>query len=108
MNLPSILQSQYLATLEMLRHAIVQCPDTLWNDETNHNRFWLLAYYALFYTHLYLQPTEKDFTLWEKGRPNVNFMGRLPWPPHEKLEIGELCERLWAKHQIEIGWVGAK
>lgn len=162
----SAIQSQYLATLEMLKQAIIQCPDVLWNDENDKNRFWLLAYHAIFYTHLYVQPSESDFVPWEKGRPNVQFMGgSLPWPPHTKIEVGEpytkedileylafceaqvrevvptldmdaksgfdwiplnklelqfytirhlqqhtgeLCERLWATYQLEVGWVGFK
>ena len=89
MNLHPIIQSQYLAALEMLRRAIAKCPDVLWNDETDQNRFWLLSYHALFYTHLYLQPTGADFTPWEKARENVEFMGHLPGPPHDEVEIGE-------------------
>lgn len=89
MNLSPIIQSQYLAALEMLRRTIQKCPDTLWNDEADKNRFWLLSYHVLFYTHLYLQPTIQDFKLWEKGRENVELMGRRPWPPHEEVEIGE-------------------
>jgi hypothetical protein len=164
-NFKPAIQSQYLAALKMLRRAIVQCPASLWNEETDKNRFWLLAYHAIFYTHLYLQPTENDFIPWEKARQNLNFMGTLPWPSHEKVEIGEpytkeeileylalgeeqvkiqtlnlaleapsgfdwiplnklelqfytirhvqqhtgeLCERLWARHRIETGWVGKK
>ena len=163
MNPNHLIQSQYLAALEMLKQAILKCPEELWNDERDQNRFWLLAYHAIFYTHLYLQPTGAEFTPWEKGRENVQFMGRLPWPPHEAVEIGEpyskeeileylalceeqvkiqtprldsdapsgfdwiphnklelqlynirhlqqhtgeLCERLWATHQIEVRWVG--
>ena len=89
MNPKPAIQSQYLATLEMLKQAILHCPDALWNDEHDKNRFWLVSYHAIFYTHLYLQPTESDFVPWEKGRPHIQFMSTLPWPPHEKVEIGE-------------------
>jgi hypothetical protein len=56
-----IIRSQYLATLEMLNQAIIQCPQDLWADAKFGNQFWQIAYHALFYTHLYLQTTEEDF-----------------------------------------------
>jgi predicted kinase len=43
-----------------LKQAIEKCPDALWNDPADKNRFWHVAYHALFYTHLYLQPTDAD------------------------------------------------
>ena len=89
MDINAAVQSQYLAALAMLKDAIVQCPDSLWDDDNDQNRFWLVAYHAIFYTHLYLQPTESDFVPWEKGRPHLQFMGALPWPPHEKVDHGQ-------------------
>ena len=61
----------------------------MWDDSQYCNSFWHIAYHALFYTHLYLQPTEEDFVPWAGHRENYQFMGRLPWPPHEQPEIGE-------------------
>jgi len=61
MTTKEIIRSQYLSTLEMLNQAIIQCPDDLWADTKFNNQFWQIAYHALFYTHLYLQPTEEDF-----------------------------------------------
>ncbi len=84
MDLKTIIISQYHAALEMLRLAIARCPDDLWLDENYANRFWHVAYHALFYTHLYLQPQEEDFSPWEKHRERYNYMGPTPWPPHEK------------------------
>ena len=61
----------------------------MWDDGHHTNLFWHIAYHALFYTHLYLQPTEEEFDPWAGHRENYQFMGRLPWPPHEEPEIGE-------------------
>lgn len=104
-NLKDVIGSQYRASLAMLREAIVECPDAMWHDAATKNRFWHIAYHVLFYTHLYLQPSESDFVPWEKHREQYQFMGPLPWPPHEEPEIGapyckedileylDLCER---------------
>lgn len=96
MTLLEIIQSQYLAALAMLKQAIVQCPDSLWDDPEDKNKFWHVAYHTLFYTHLYLQPAESDFVLWAKGRENYQFMGTLPWAPDEKVKV----ERPYQKTEL--------
>jgi hypothetical protein len=45
--------SQHLHPLR--ERSIEKCPDRLWNDPADKNKFWHVAYHALFYTHLYLQ-----------------------------------------------------
>ena len=89
MSIQSIIKSQYLAALEMLKQAIVDCPDTVWDDPEYKNRFWHISYHTLFYTHLYLQPIESDFVPWAKHSDEYEFMGPLPWPPHKEPKIGE-------------------
>jgi hypothetical protein len=66
MDTNKIIQSQYLAALEMLKQVIVKCPAALWNAPGDKDKVWRKAYHALFYAHLYLQETEKHFKLWEK------------------------------------------
>jgi hypothetical protein len=77
-----ILKSQFLASLEMLKQAITECPDSLWNAKEHKNRFWHVAYHALFYTHLYLQPTLDDFAPWEKHREEYRSLS----PSKDKVE----------------------
>jgi hypothetical protein len=94
MNYLQILRSQYLATLEMLKHAIEQCPDALWNDPVDKNKFWHVAYHALFYTHLYLQPTEQDFKPWVKHRKAHDLAEPAePYSKEEVLEYLAFCQR---------------
>jgi hypothetical protein len=87
MNIKDVIKSQYLASLEMLKQAIVKCPEPLWNTPEDKNKFWHIAYHALFYTHLYLQPSGEEFVPWAKHRDQYEFMGSLPWPPHDEPEI---------------------
>jgi hypothetical protein len=165
MSIYTTIQSQYYASLEMLKKAISQCPDAKWDDNRYQNPSWLIAYHVLFYTHLYLQQSEDTFTPWEKAREALQFMSTVPWPPHNKVErgepytkdeildflalvqdqvaalvptldlhgpsgfdwlsfdklelqlynirhvmhhTGELCERLGAHGEFEVGWVGSK
>ena len=35
-----IIKSQYYASLEMLRQAILKCPDSLWHSPEYQNQFW--------------------------------------------------------------------
>jgi hypothetical protein len=73
----------------MLKDAIQACPDALWTDAGYTNPFWHVAYHALFYTHLYVQRAGEDFAPWERHREQYEFLGPMPWPPHEKPKIGE-------------------
>jgi hypothetical protein len=89
MEIRPIIQSQYLAGLEMLSQAVEKCPESLWDALNDKNKFWHIAYHALFYTHLYLHPSEKEFKPWEKHRPDYESMGPLPWAPDQVPKIGE-------------------
>ncbi len=73
MSLHDALKSQYHASLAMLREAIDACPAELWTDGSYVNQFWQVAYHTLFYTHLYLEPSESTFVAWEHHRPKSNF-----------------------------------
>lgn len=79
-----VIARQYRAALEMLRQAIAGCPERLWLDAGCENRYWHVAYHALFFAHLYLQDSEAAFQPWAKHRPNFQFLGPAPWPPHER------------------------
>ena len=165
MSIKEAIKSQYHASLEMLRQAVIKCPESMWDAQEDKNEFWHVAYHALFYTHLYLQPSGVDFEPWAKHRDEYEFLGPLPWPPHKQPEIresyskeeileyhqvcceqveeqvaslnldaesgfdwlpfskmelqfynirhlqhhtGELCERLGARENIEVDWIGKK
>jgi hypothetical protein len=65
MDYLEVIRSQYQASLEMLKHAILKCPQAIWNDPADKNKSWYIAYQALFYTHYYLQDTAQDFQPWQ-------------------------------------------
>jgi hypothetical protein len=70
MDIHGVIRSQYLAALAMLKEAITKCPAELWDDPQDEDRFWLKAYHALYYAHLYLQPTRSAFVRWRgHGKP---------------------------------------
>ena len=89
MNVQGALKSQYHASLAMLKQAIEQCPDDLWAGGSYPIAFWRVAYHALFFTHLYLQPDEQAFRPWEHHRKEYQFLGALPFPPYRQPKIGE-------------------
>ena len=94
MGMQSSLEAQFLGALEMMKRAIERCPDDLWDDQDEKNRFWHVAYHGLFYLHLYLQPSEAEMEPWSKGRENYQLMGpRLPWPPHDPIIIEHTYSR---------------
>jgi len=89
MTTKEVIKSQYRASLEMLGEAVSKCTDALWDDQGYKNRFWHIAYHALFYTHKYLQDCDKAFVPWSKHRSEYQFLGPVPWPPHREPNIGE-------------------
>ena len=94
-NTRDIVKSQYHASLEMLRQAVVKCPDFLWDDPEYKNPFWRVAYHALFFTHLYLQDSLDDFAPWVKHKEDCKALDRqLPQDegPYTKVEVLEYCE----------------
>lgn len=98
MGAKKTIKSQYYASLEMLRQAIEACPESLWYDQEHPSPFWQIAYHALFYTHLYLQPSEEDFVPWEKHAEASRSLGS----SGEGAEAGEPYskEDLLAYHRL--------
>ena len=81
MNMHRVIQSQYLSALAMLKQAIVKCPQTMWDAPRDKDRSWFKAYHALYFAHLYLQATRKDFVRWRRlGKP-------VSTPPLSKEEV---------------------
>jgi hypothetical protein len=87
LNIHEVLGRQYRASLEMLLQAITKCPEALWLAPGYPNKFWHIAYHALFYTHLYLQASEAEFRPWAKHRPNYQYLGAVPRPPYDRPKI---------------------
>jgi len=52
MNAHLVIHPQYLAALGMLRQAIVQCPESLWDAPGKQDKFWRKSYHALFFAVL--------------------------------------------------------
>src|ERR1039458_9414597 len=87
LNILDNVARQYRASLAMLGQVVHLCPECLWIDADYPNRFWHIAYHALFYTHLYLQPSEADFRPWAKHRQDSQYLGPRPWAPQETPQI---------------------
>jgi hypothetical protein len=90
MNIKQVIQSQYLAALEMLRQVIENCPESLWYDPNQKFKFWSKAYHVVFFVHLYLQNAEKDFVQWEKHHDPD---GDIPFTKEEVLEYLAFAEK---------------
>lgn len=109
MDVREVFKSQYLASLEMLKQAVEKCPQALWADAEPKNKFWHIAYHALFYTHLYLSDSEKDFTPWKRHRDNSQFLGPIrrlpemvpntkePYSRQEVLDYLDFCQKMAGK-----------
>jgi hypothetical protein len=103
MELKEIIKSQYGASLEMLRQAILKCPDSLWHDPEYKNQFWHIAFHVIFYTHFYLHLTEDVFVPWEKHKQELVPLGGstnddIGYNKDDVLEYLELCTEQLAGH----------
>ncbi len=109
MDLRAALTGQFRAGLAMLRQAVERFPEAAFAGDGEAPPPWHLAYHALFYTHLYLQPDEASFRPWERHRDEYQFLGALPWPPHRPPRIGEPYTRAEILEYLEAvdGMVGA-
>ena len=90
--LRAALKSQYHAALAMLRQAIERCPDSLWSSRDYLNPFWRIAYHALYYSHLYIQPNTSAFRPWEHHQTGLQHMDDIPGPPDIEAQL-ELPDR---------------
>ena len=86
MSFKDVSISQYQAALGMLKLAIVQCPEEMWDAADPPNRFWQLAYHTLFYVHLYLQPSQDEITPWPGRREGYEQLGHASSPEIPNIE----------------------
>jgi hypothetical protein len=89
MNPKPAIISQYRAALAMLRNAVESCPAEHWNNDAYTNRFWHVAYHALFFTDLYLCESDAAFVPWEKHIEDYQYLGPLHWENNRIPVIGE-------------------
>jgi hypothetical protein len=68
MNMQEAFQSQYLASLKMLKEAIVKCPPGIWNARGDRDRFWFKAQHALYWLDRYLRAADRRFEAWKVRR----------------------------------------
>lgn len=92
---------QFHSSLKMLGSAIDLCPDGLWLEGAP-NRFWHIAYHALFYVHFYAGPSDAAFVPWAHDRPEYNYLGEIPWKPGYKPQIDEPYSKAELKEYLEF------
>lgn len=90
-SLSRAIDGQYRAALAMLRRAIESCPEPLWDArEGGEAPFWQQAMHTLFYTHLYLQASERSDEAWAGAEEAMRLLGR-PMRDHSAPEIERLA-----------------
>lgn len=90
MPIKDSLKAQYHASLDMLKQAVEKCPDGLWDDLSYKNVFWHIAYHTLYFTHLYLQPSQKELVPWVRHIKEYRILGEKPTgKPYSREQILE-------------------
>jgi hypothetical protein len=98
-----MLKSQYHAALAMFREPIERCPDRLWLAEHRANAFWQIAYHALYFTHLYLQPEPSAFRPWAGHQPDVQNPDGIAGPPDPASDL-PLLPRPYTRGEVLDYW----
>ncbi|MDQ3141928.1 MAG: DinB family protein [Bacteroidota bacterium] len=80
-----ILWNQFGASIDMLENALVECPDELWNSDS---QFWYIGYHSLFFLDYYLSDNPE------------NFMPPAPFTLSEFDPSGLLPERVYSKEEL--------
>ena len=93
------LKGQYRAGFTMFEEAVELCPDDIWLREEHVNAYWQLAYHALYFTHLYLQPTEADFRPWPGHQGRVQHEDGIAGPPDPDSDL-PLIPSPYAKQDV--------
>ena len=105
MDLAAILVSQYRASLEMLKQTINECPGPVWNAASDKNKFWQVAYHAIYFVHEYLADSYETFTPWVKHREVYDFDESQVFEPYDKdtiLEYLAFCQQHVADRVPEL------
>jgi len=82
---------------------VAKCPPELWDAPQDNNRFWRVAYHALFYTLLYTHQTLDDFDKsgpWPGHRVNYQDLGHQLEPLQGDSQIGAA----YTKEDILVCW----
>lgn len=83
-----IVWSQFGAAIDMLKNAIVECPDDLWVDRSSKHEFWYMAYHTLFWLDYYLYGSNEGFKPPEPfGLEELDPAGVIPERPYTKKEL---------------------
>lgn len=69
------LTSQYVAALEMLRSAVLQAPEEIWDSPDHENRTWRLVYHTLWGVRFYLGSSPEAFQPWEGAIEGAESLG---------------------------------
>jgi hypothetical protein len=83
-----LLWQQFGAAIDMLKNAVIACPDELWSDRSQRPEFWYLAFHTLFFLDLYSSDSDKGFA------PPA------PFTLDEMDERGLLPDRVYEKQEL--------
>lgn len=93
MDIKESLKGQYRASLKMMRECVAVCPEDLWVAGEHPRNFWRIVYHSLYYTHLYLMPSEKEFVAWGRHRSDSRILWDQP-AVEEPYSVAETLEYL--------------
>ena len=95
----TVLNKQYINSLDILKKAIEKYDINLWNDDKDYKSpAWVIFYHALFYTNIYCSSLESTIIHWEKERKDYHRFDKI----HEKRINNEDIENYSKEELIDF------
>lgn len=102
-RIAEMLLSQYRALLIMIRQAIEQCQDNIWDRSSDLNRTWQIAYHTLYFVHLYSCPKLEDFRPWSGQHGLTQNDDSIPGPPDPNSTLPHIPSP-YSKEEVLTYW----
>ncbi len=88
---------QYRSALAMVEEFIGKCDEELWSSTAYQSPVWHVCYHALFYTNIYLAPSEGEILKWEGEREGYHDLKESVPLPYSKGEMSAFLNHIGSR-----------
>ena len=102
-TLKSFIWPQFGAAIDMMKNAINEADEQIWQSDGQRTKFWYLAYHAIFWLDLYLSPDPDNFAPPQPyGLSELDPEGILPERVYSQQELLDYLQYCREKCQATI------
>ena len=92
-----ICRNDYRAVFEMVREAIKNCPEALWNERVDEPAFWQQAYHTLFFTGFYLSDSPESSQIETSIEAEARNLEHIPSAAPSRQQMQDYLEQVSVK-----------